>query len=520
MWYRLWGQATPTYPQTSDVSYTYDGGSRLRATMVDASGTSQYQYDERDRLVQYKPPKPAGHDWIMYEYNNLDQKTSVNNEWNVTEYSYYANGWLKQVTYGLPAATYTYDQVGNRTRVGRMNGTYTLYQYDTDPRYRLTSIEHRRQYPSDVLLGTISYSSRDDSGNPLSVTDWDGTVGYTYDGNNRLDSATGADYNYDWVGNRLNPPADPNAMVYDATDKLVTWPGQHQYTYYPTGSIYQQKDSGGTAQKTYTYTGAELLESVTHAGVANPSTMVWDGDSNRVSFTSSTGGTTEFVYDPTAGIPAVIQEASPSAYVYYVREPNGALLMRDDGSTFHHYHFDALGSTRMITDYQGNVTDTYAYDAWGKLTDHTRNTGSIDQPYMYVGQLGYYSHYQDSNLDLLQLGVRFYDPETGRFTQIDPIRDGLGPYTYVENTPLTAVDPTGLVRWTCKRKKPPGWLPNPWKTRGKHDWCYGCRLACIEHCIDKYLGDSCKYEECEERCWNAYNSCLLRKCCTFQITDP
>lgn len=43
---------------------------------------------------------------------------------------------------------------------------------------------------------------------------------------------------------------------------------------------------------------------------------------------------------------------------------------------------------------------------------------------MFVGQLGCYTHYQDANLDLLQLGVRFYDPESGRFTQVDPVRDG------------------------------------------------------------------------------------------------
>ena len=240
--------------------------------------------------------------------------------------------------------------------------------------------------------------------------------------------------------NRLNPPANPSPMVYDATDKLVTWPGQHQYTYYPTGSLHEQKNSGGTVQKTFAYTGAELLSSVTHAGVANPSLMEWDADSNRVSFTSSTGGTTEFVYDTTAGIPAVVEEETPSGSVYYIREPGGELIARMAGANKQYYHFDELGSTRKLTDKDGVVTDTYSYDAWGNTT----HTGSTEQPYQYVGQLGYYTHWQDENLDLLQLGVRFYDPETGRFAQKDPIdNETSSPYAYGDDSPVLKVDPSG-----------------------------------------------------------------------------
>ena len=91
------------------------------------------------------------------------------------------------------------------------------------------------------------------SGGLLSVTYPSASVSYTYDSNNRLESADGTDYDYDWVGNRLRyPPPSPSAMVYDATDKLVSWPSTHQYTYYPTGSLYQQKSAdGNTVQKIY-----------------------------------------------------------------------------------------------------------------------------------------------------------------------------------------------------------------------------------------------------------------------------
>lgn len=67
----------------------------------------------------------------------------------------------------------------------------------------------------------------------------------------------------------------------------------------------------------------------------------------------------------------------------------------------------------MLTDESGDVTDTYTYDAWGKLVEHD---GSTSQPYQFVARLGYYMHHQDVNLRLLQLGVCFCDTRAAEFT--------------------------------------------------------------------------------------------------------
>jgi len=51
---------------------------------------------------------------------------------------------------------------------------------------------------------------------------------------------------------------------------------------------------------------------------------------------------------------------------------------------------------------------------------------------------------------MLQLGVRFYDPTLGRFTQIDPAWNSANPYLYVDDSPALMVEPTGLI--ACERR--------------------------------------------------------------------
>jgi len=154
----------------------------------------------------------------------------------------------------------------------------------------------------------------------------------------------------------------------------------------------------------------------------------------------------QFVYDPTASIPAVVQEFGPDERnIVYVREPDGSLVARvhPSESSADYYYFDALGSTVLMTQGLSTVTDRYDYRAWGEPRAILGNT--TDNPYLYVGELGYYAHWQDPNLaDALQLGVRFYEPGVGRFGQMDEIeKEQESPYVYASARPVRILDPDG-----------------------------------------------------------------------------
>ena len=338
--------------------------------------------------------------------------------------------------------------------------------------------------------------TRDKSGNPLTwgATDETYTKQYSYDENSRLASANlpgnaQVNYGYDWVGNRLNP----GSYSYNSADQL-TGEGGRTYTYDDNGNLTSISGTGG---KTFTYTANNLVNTI--VGGSNTSTMTWDSAGNRVKLVTSGAATYGYVYNPLAGIPAVIEEVTPSGSVYYVREPNGALLARCTSATAvaNYYHFDELGSTQFITNSSAQVTDEYTYDPWGNVTSHS---GSLSQPYQFVGQLGYYTHYNDANLPYIQTGVRLYFPQLGRFVQLDPMLDGFNPFTYVSNNPMNQVDPSGMM-------SPKEWLKYEKKYLGCMKSCLGLDSTLVKDAI-KAVAAAIVYQCFKRGSWSGTTACM------------
>jgi RHS repeat-associated protein len=105
-------------------------------------------------------------------------------------------------------------------------------------------------------------------------------------------------------------------------------------------------------------------------------------------------------------------------------------------TSFYH-NFDAIGSTRQLTNGAGTVTDSVIYDAWGNVTNRT---GTTPVGLLWVGMLGYYF---DSETDTLYVRARMYQAGIARWTTRDPLEfiDGVDLFVYSANSPIVTGDP-------------------------------------------------------------------------------
>ncbi|WP_460164713.1 RHS repeat-associated core domain-containing protein [Sessilibacter sp. MAH1] len=106
----------------------------------------------------------------------------------------------------------------------------------------------------------------------------------------------------------------------------------------------------------------------------------------------------------------------------------------------YHYHLDHLGTPQELTANDGSIVWSTQYKTYGNLALNTVET--IENNIRFQGQ------YFDQETGLHYNRHRYYNPNTGQFTQQDPIGllGGLNNYQYAPN-PVGWVDPFGL---SCK----------------------------------------------------------------------
>jgi RHS repeat-associated protein len=179
------------------------------------------------------------------------------------------------------------------------------------------------------------------------------------------------------------------------------------------------------------------------AQVSGPSVLVnyaYDYNGQRISETSA-GSTKKYLIDYQLPYGQVIAETDNSGnlvadYVYGLER-----ISQSHGGNVHFYAADGQGSTRQLTDGNGNVTDSWTFDAFGNTINRT---GTTENSFLYVGE-GF-----DPNCGFYNLRARWYNPTNGRFTSVDPYEGdpqaavSLHRYLYAKASPINYSDPTGL----------------------------------------------------------------------------
>ena len=210
------------------------------------------------------------------------------------------------------------------------------------------------------------------------------------------------------------------------------------------------QDAGGTT--TFTYDG-NGNQTVIQKPNGDRTTQIWDYENRLVKTIQPSGGVTSMAYDAdglrlkkedATGTKLFVwddqnylaeTDAVGTTQAAFTTEPStyGSLIShRKDGATTT-YHFDAMGSTRALTDASEAVLERYNYTAFGTLL----GSPTLLTPFLWGGMVGYY---WDNALATQYIRARHYQPTIARWISLDPIGFAGGDanlFRYVGNSPTS-----------------------------------------------------------------------------------
>ncbi len=265
---------------------------------------------------------------------------------------------------------------------------------------------------------------------------------FTYDGVNRLRSVADSGgwsrtFNYDafgnmWVSNvaGLATGAYTSGSVYDANNRIANTP------YDPTGNL--------------------LL--------VNANTLTYDAENRQTTVTAPAafaGGTEQYAYD---GNGRRVAKSGPSGATVYVYDAAGQLaaeyptVAASSPCATCYLHTDHLGTTRLITDQNGNVVSRHDFAPFGEeIPANQVGRDAHFGPYNDTVNQQFTAKERDPESGLDYFGARYYGSALGRFTSPDEPFESqryenpqtLNLYAYVRNNPLALTDPDGHRYQVC-----------------------------------------------------------------------
>ncbi|WP_249125997.1 DNRLRE domain-containing protein [Streptomyces sp. A2-16] len=446
-----------------DTTTTYDPDNGRLATISTGAGTITHTYDSRGREISYNDG--AGNT-SSTAYDSLDRVVKVTDSAPSTvTYTYDTSQDPRGLATGLTdsvagAFKATYDADG-ALATENMAGAVDLAR-TVDPTGMVTQQSYTTSSGVPVLADTADY---DITGLRIAHTQSDGTsVGstYTYDEANRLAQAVDTDgtscttrsYGYDKNSNRTslattssdcgsNGTTTNQAASYDSSDRTV----DSGYAYDAFGRTTTEPSGSSLA-----YYTNDMVRSLTAA--ANRQTWNLDADGRLASSATQTQGTdgtwtttatTTSHYGCGCDSPTWTAEDTSGTITRDVTDLTGSLAAITGAS----------GATVLqLTNLHGDVSVQYSPDGSQVRVLHTDEFGNpTDTDTDRYGWLGGQERPTATATDAILMGVRVYDPATGRFLQTDPVPGGsANSYEYAGQSPVSYADPAGTYKiswgWT------------------------------------------------------------------------
>ena len=481
---------------------SYDASTGLITTLssVDASGTVltrvEKAYDQLGRVIRYDDGAGA---WTTTGYDAYNKPTSqATSIGTTTTYTYDRStdprGYLTSITdsvagtmsasYGpdgqlvtqtLPGGillTISYD--ANRTAIGR---TYTRVADGIMIAASSIQTNARAQVVSQATPASNKTYKYDSLGRLIDVRDVTTGIGacasrrYEYNthaGRTSMATATSASSTCVDLSSSGNAMVAQIAYTYDSGDRLVT-SGSDSWTYDPLGRITNSPVSGTSgARVANSYYVNDLIQSQAIDGVARQTWTIdaaqrfsvarsetWSGSA----WTQSAERINHYANDSDS--PSWISEnpAQPDDVTRLVSGVDGALAVQT-GKTggrmvqLIDLHGDLMGTIAVAN---GSAVATwasmqnYAADEFGNVTALTTGGRQASAGQVPTGRdrykwLAARLRSGEALGGAILMGVRLYDPGTGRFWSIDPLPGGSSSaYDYANQDPVNRFDLDG--RW-------------------------------------------------------------------------
>ena len=424
-------------PQDSTYTYTstYSTTTGLLATLQYPVSTSSYQmtlqYAYQHGILDEITDATTGvHYWLADAANargQLTQETLGNNV--VVNHTFDAvTGWVGSIQAGVGGGaalqnnSYLFDQVGNLSQ--RQDGVASLTEnLFPDNVYRL---DH------STLNGAANLqNSYDATGN---VTAWSlggsNTLNYT----TPQAGCTYYAYSQPHAVRSQTTGGTTQSFCYDANGNMLTG---------PWGSV-------------YTWTSYNKLDSASMSG--NSSQLYYNGNHRRYKQVA-TGypdslETTYYI----GGLMEKMVTPAGTAFRHFIPAgSNTALYVRWSTGSNPTYYItkDHLGGSSTITDSSGNLSVTERFTAWGWRTDDwtaSQPTAAEFTDFQNITRRGFTGHEMLDNVSLVNMNGRVMASgnDIPRMLSPDPnVPDpsntqSYNRYSYVNNNPLSLVDPTGF----------------------------------------------------------------------------
>jgi RHS repeat-associated protein len=261
------------------------------------------------------------------------------------------------------------------------------------------------------------------------------------------------------VGTRSPSSACTVSIDYDASGNITQKSDVGAYTYHPQhphavltagASTFDYDGVGNQTERpgaSITYTAFDLPFEVTPTN-GDAVRFTYDGGQRRIRKTGVQGDTLYFedLYE------REVSFTGAPVHRYFISAGSATVVLtRQAGKTDQvaYVHADALGSADVVTDAAGAPVAALrkSYDAFGAQRNPTWGKPLASAP--KTAPIGFTGH-EDDELGLVNMRGRIYDPKVGRFLQTDPIvgaphyTQSWNPYSYVTNSPLNFVDPSGF----------------------------------------------------------------------------